>query len=338
MIFGFAAATVQGCTVPVFRYALDRWPAEIWTLEAPRSAFTSEPLASALRNLGGNSPLNLAARPWPDTGRTDARLSFPDTGEKGAAWTGPITADSFLTLTDSPARRELARRILAGDSLVWVTVLSSDAAANDALTDRLKRRLAFVQTAAQLPQIDPGDPSSTLGPGPELKLQFSQLAVSRSDPAEAAFIAMLAGPVGSKLLASTAPFAAVVFGRGRVLGAWSADVLTDERLDETNLFITRACSCEAKSLHPGWDLLMKVDWDAELRNVSEAGGVIAAALPNAAPVSAGPAQVPIARGNKPPEPPPEPLTPPPWLHLAWLVPTGVFTAIVVIWRAVHRKR
>ena len=47
------SAAAHACTVPVFRYALDRWPAEMG-LEAPRGLLT-EPLATMLRNLGGNS-------------------------------------------------------------------------------------------------------------------------------------------------------------------------------------------------------------------------------------------------------------------------------------------
>ena len=291
LVFLTVAAAAHSCTVPVFRYALDRWPAETWTLEAPRSAFTTEPLATALRNLGGNSPLNLSAKPWADAAQTEARLSFPDTGEKGSAWSGALTPESFRVLTDSPARRELARRILSGDSLVWVFVQSADAAANDALTARFQKRLTFVQNAAELPAIDPDDPSSRLGPGPELKLQFSQLTVRPDDASESAFVAMLAGPSAPKV-----PFAAVVFGRGRVFGAWSAEELSDERLDQTNLFVTRACSCEVKSLHPGWDLLLNVDWDEELRKAQESRHAAPAPPLTGPPPLTEPVLVPIAAG------------------------------------------
>lgn len=297
-----ALSRAPACTVPVFRYALDRWPAETWTLEAPRTAFTTEPLATALRNLGGNSPLNLSAKPWPDSTQKDARLSFPATGDPGTAWTGPLTPESLAQLVDSPARQELARRILSGDSLVWVIVQSADAAANDALTARIQKRLTFVQNAAELPAIDPDDPSSRLGPGPELKLQFSQFSVRRDEKKEAAFIAMLAGPQGGAMLQAGAPFAAVVFGRGRVFGAWPVDELTDERLDQTNLFVTRACSCEVKSLHPGWDLLMNVDWDDALRKAQDSRNAPPTALLTGPPPSATPVLVPIAPGIAPAAP------------------------------------
>lgn len=130
-----------------------------------------------------------------------------------------------------------------------------------------------------------------------MKLVLSHCAVRRDDPAESAFIAMLAGPKGGGLLNSGAPFAAVVFGRGRVFGAWPAEELTDERLDQTNLFATRACSCEVKSLNPGWDLLMNVDWDAELRKVHEARKAPPAAALTEPPQSAAPVLVPIAAGT-----------------------------------------
>jgi hypothetical protein len=295
----------EACTVPVFRYALDRWPAESWTLEAPRAAFLTAPLAATLRNLGGDSPLNLTAKPLAGPEETGARLSFPGAGAEGIAWTGTLTPESFRVLTDSPARQLLVRRLLSGDSAVWVVVLPPDATEGAVLTERLQKRLAFVGSAAQLPVLDPNDPSSRLGPGPELKLALTQMAVRRDDAAEAAFIAMLAGPAGDRLARSATAFAAAVFGRGRVFGAWPAEELSDELLDRTNLFLTRACSCEVKSLHPGWDLLLNADWDAELRKVHDARHAPPADSLTEAPVPSVPVLVPIAAGIPQPAPAPE---------------------------------
>jgi hypothetical protein len=330
-----AAAQASGCTVPVFRYALDRWPAESWTLEAPRSVFLTEPLATTLRNLGGDSPLNLTAKPLAGPDESRARLSFPGAGAAETAWTGPLTPDSFRVLTDSPARQSLVRRLLSGDSAVWVVVLPPDAADGAALTDRLRKRLAFVESAAQLPALDPNDPSSRLGPGPELKLALTQLAVSRGDPAEHAFIAMLAGPAGGGLAQSSGAFAAAVFGRGRVFGAWPAAELSDELIDRTNLFLTRACSCEVKSLHPGWDLLLRVDWDAELRKVHEARHAPPAASLTEAPVPSVPVFVPIAAGIPQPAPASESSS---WWPLAAAGSAlAVLAAVAFRWR-IRRRR
>jgi hypothetical protein len=80
----------SGCTVPVFRYALDHWPSEPWQLEAPTSAFTEDPLAASLRNLGATSPLNLTANLL-ETGDV-SKLYFPvqTSPEKTVAWQGKL--------------------------------------------------------------------------------------------------------------------------------------------------------------------------------------------------------------------------------------------------------
>jgi hypothetical protein len=77
---------------------------------------------------------------------------------------------------------------------------------------------------------------------------------------------MLAGPK-SGLAGTKEPWVAAVFGRGRVLGAWPAQGFGDEQVEEVCLFLLGACSCQVKNLNPGWDLLLRVDWDEELRAI-----------------------------------------------------------------------
>jgi hypothetical protein len=61
------------------------------------------------------------------------------------------------------------------------------------------------------------------------------------------------------------PWLALVFGRGRALGAWSSEGFGDEQIDEACLFLLGACSCEVKRMNPGWDLLLNVDWNESLQ-------------------------------------------------------------------------
>jgi hypothetical protein len=96
--------------------------------------------------------------------------------------------------------------------------------------------------------------------------------------------------------------------------------LTEERLDETNLFLTRACACQVKSLHPGWDLLMNTDWDDELRKAQEARSappvpVLTGPAGNSAPLS-----VPIAAGLAPP---PDAAPAPKANPARWAIPAGI---------------
>ena len=196
----WAAMDAGACTVPVFRYALDRWPGK--------------------------------------------------------------TAENAV---ESPIFWEIADRILAGDSAVWIQVDSGDKTADDAAFERLEARLKFFESVAELPEIDPNDPSSQLGPGPELTLKFSTLRLKRDDPA----VEQIAGPEVDALPADEA-WIAPVFGRGRVLGAWQASLMDEEGIDEACFYLTGACSCQVKAQNPGWDLVMNVDWDARLLEAEDA--------------------------------------------------------------------
>ncbi len=258
------------CSVPVFRYALDRWPADAFRLEAPAAALRGEPVASDLRGDGGVQ-LNIEVLPLDQ--EQDARLFFPgQSGEAAAVWSGELNAANYRALVTSPARAEIAKRLLNGDTAVWVLVESGSPPASDALAKRLGEQLAAIEKTATLPAMRPDDPSSQIGPGPKLQVKFSLLRIPRAAAEEHAFIAMLAGPDGLPALPATQPFAALVFGRGHVAGAWMGEKLTGELIEKASLFLIGACSCEAKHLNPGWDTLMRVNWDAELEKVAQDSG------------------------------------------------------------------
>jgi hypothetical protein len=121
-----------------------------------------------------------------------------------------------------------------------------------------------LEQVIRLPLIDPNDPSSKLGPGPALALKYSILRIPATLVSEAPLLAMLAGP-RSGLEKSKEPWIAVVFGRGRVLGAWAAPDFQDDEIEEVCLFLAGACSCQVKRQNPGWDLLLKCDWPDRLQ-------------------------------------------------------------------------
>jgi hypothetical protein len=195
MLFFACLGEGLACSIPVFRYALDRWE-------------------------GKSSPDNAASH---------------------------------------ALYEEIVDRILSGDSAVFVQIDGSDAEKNGACFEHLASRLKFFQSVAELPIIDPNDPSSQLGPGPELELRFSTIRISQTDPA----VSELAGPKLAEL-PKDEPWVIPVFGRGRVLGAWSESLMDAEGIDEICHYLTGACSCQVKQQNPGWDLTMNVDWEARL--------------------------------------------------------------------------
>jgi hypothetical protein len=289
------ARAAECCTVPVFRYALDHWEPDRYLLTAPANALETPALAPALRALRGNSPVNLELRTDAPP-NSPATLTFPRSTTP--VFTGPLDATALARLTNSPARRELTRRLLAGDSAVWLFVESGPREASDAKAAAITKRLKFLEQVARLPVIDPNDPTSKLGPGPALRLGFSLLRVPAPNQAahadETPFLKMLAGPKAEAEL-TQAPWLAVVFGRGRVLGAWPAADFGDEELEEACLFLLGACSCRVKEQNPGWDLLLSVDWAEELQAAAKNASrtptqTTSAALTEAKPAATNEAQ------------------------------------------------
>ncbi|MGI9239820.1 MAG: hypothetical protein ACR2RV_03410, partial [Verrucomicrobiales bacterium] len=245
MLLSVCGAPAMACKVPVFRYALDHWPGSEYTLR------------TSLEAAVGHSNLKLLEV------EEDKSQLFAPFDKKVPVWSGEIDEKTCSALIDSPQRQEIVRRIIGGDSAVWVLVESGDKAADDELFERLDDRLTFFQSVAKLPEIDPGDPASQLGPGPELELKFSILRLRRDDPEEALLVKLLAGPKLADLPEGK-PFVAPVFGQGRVLGAWTGESMDAEGIEEASFFLTGACSCQVKAQNPGWDLLLSVDWKERL--------------------------------------------------------------------------
>ena len=269
IVFAALMALLQGmdaCTVPVFRYALDHWVPDSFTLEVSPAMANAEHVAHFARNLGSSSGLNVEVSRLPDDKLGAARLMRPPMGGNPPAviWSGALDAQTLQALTDSPLRQELVKRLLAGDSSVFVVVKSVDKQANAEALNVLEKRIRYLEQVIRLPLIDPNDPSSKLGPGPALALKYSVLQIPSSLASEAPLLSMLAGPQ-SGLEKSTDPWIAVVFGRGRVLGAWRAKDFQDDEIEEVCLFLAGACSCQVKRQNPGWDLLLRCDWEDRLQ-------------------------------------------------------------------------
>ena len=298
----FASGAASACSIPVFRYALDRWPADRFTLEVSPNDARDEQVAKFLRNFTDSTPLNLT----PVRLKEDApsRLTFPHP-DPGAAnvWSGALDAATLAQLTESPARVEIVRRLLAGNSAVWVLVESGSKDADNRAAATIEKRLRYLEQASVLPPMDPSDPTSKLGPGPKVEVKFSLVRIRHDDAAERAFGKMLAGPKGDGAL-QNGPWYSVTFGRGRALGAWPVEGFGDEQIDEVCGFLLGACSCEVKRMNPGWDLLLRADWDAELAT-AEQTRIATADAAGEAPQAAAPSVVPETvtfepRANTPP--------------------------------------
>jgi hypothetical protein len=266
-----AAALAPTCNIPVFRYALERWQAAPYDVVVFHRGPLNDEARGALnvlRQAGANLEVDRidVAEPVPakrkallDRAKVDAPCLvavFP--GSDIIAWSGPLTSESATRLADSPARREIARRLLEGDSAVWLLLESGDRARDDGAARTLEAELKKLEQSLKVPAHASDDPP-LLSEVP-VRVAFSVYRLARTEPAEASLVAMLLNSESGL----EGPIVFPIFGRGRALWAMTGNGLTPTNIGEAGSFLIGACSSEAKELNPGVDLLFAADWEAGL--------------------------------------------------------------------------
>ncbi len=276
----------KACSVPVFRYALERWVPDNYSVTVFHRGAFSDDEQSLIDRLGSADPssegqltnlrvtrIDLDASPtaeavalWESTGASGVpwvKVDFPWSAFPGTAlMSGPLSKVTVDSLVDSPARREIARRLLKGESAVWVLLESGQPEKDEAAWQRLESRLEHLSATLELPVLNPADVADGLISidEDELQIAFSTLRVSRNDPAESFFVENLL-QTEDDLPSLSDPIAFPIFGRGRALYALVGDGISDAVIDEACVFLTGSCSCEVKEQNPGVDLVMSVDWE-----------------------------------------------------------------------------
>ncbi len=276
--------TLAACSVPVFRYALEKWPSDPYELVIFHKGGLPADLQSIVERLrddkhpAGRQFTNLhirtvdltndppedlaplwkeqqeAALPW-------LVVRYPLTHRIPSAWAGPFTPEAVTQLLDSPARQEMAKRVLKGQTGVWLFLESGDKAADEAAFKTLQAGLAKSQSKLTLPEIKAEDIREglvSIDPT-ELRIEFSSIRLSSDNPAEKMLIEMLLGSE-EDLRDLHKPMTFPVFGRGRVLYALVGDGISEEMVGEACKTLVGECTCQIKEQNPGIDLLMAIDW------------------------------------------------------------------------------
>lgn len=281
----------MACSVPVFRYALEHWtsdPYEAVVLHHGPLSDSSQELVRRLQGAAGADAAraNLSVQVtdpatadpavldvWKKAGSPGSPLLVisPPRSQPPAAplFSAPLSAETVDAVLDSPARREIARRLGEGESAVWVLLESGDKLQDDAAMRLLEGRLAYLATVLELPKLDAQDIRNGLVSVPDegLKLAFSTLRIRRGDPAERAFVPMLLA-TEADLAQEREPMVFPVFGQARVLYALVGAGIRSETIDRAASFLIGSCSCQVKEQNPGADLLVAVNWKKLLKEQS----------------------------------------------------------------------
>lgn len=283
-LFFIFTGGVSACSVPVFRYALEHWPADPFRITLfhrgalsaeQRALVPAEPLANAKAqtvDLDDNPEPEMVDL-WRRQG-TDRLpwvvLRFPQlTGIETTVVSGPLDQMS-AQLFESPARREIIERLGAGESAVWVFLESGDKTKDDAAAALIEKRLEYLMGVLSLPKLDEQDIVNGLVSIAEedLRLAFSMLRIARSDPAEQILMEMLLKSERD-LAQMREPMVFPIFGRGRALYALAGAGIRHETIDRAADFLIGKCSCQVKEQNPGVDLLLRADWSSLIKTAPE---------------------------------------------------------------------
>lgn len=282
----FSATIAIACNVPVFRYALERWRPDLCEVivfhdeklsgeqEQQLQALEKETIdkggaanAEIIRSQIGTETDQKRKELW-TTLRGQSQVELPyivmrtalGSGELVNHWRGRLADASKANLFHSPIRRELARRLLSGDSVVWLMLKSSDLAKNKVTRDLLTVELNRLGKTLQLPD-GIGLPGSELYAEVPLFLKFTVLELDPKDPSEQLLIRLM---LGFETDAKDEPLVAPVFGRGRALEVIPAKQINAGLIEDLTIFLCGACSCQVKERNPGFDLLLATNWNREL--------------------------------------------------------------------------
>jgi hypothetical protein len=278
-----SVSLASACTIPVFRYALERWESDRFLVivyyDARLTTEQNSTIAElAKRSSSAGGPLNIEVIRYDLT--SPPPLKLPDIVPPGAKrplpwvevrarvagtrtvvrWEGSLAeAIDLPGLFDSPARREIVRRILDGHSSVWLLIAPEEQA--QPLSVRLQATLDVVTRDMELSK-GIGLPGSELYASIPLEIRYSVLPLSHTDQNEQQFLKWLAASTSG--WHTDAAYIIPVFGRCRAL-----DVIPHAEADELLIedvanFLCGACSCQVKQANPGFDLLASVNWNQRL--------------------------------------------------------------------------
>jgi hypothetical protein len=247
-----SAVPLFACDTPVYRYALENWPADSYqatVLHRGALSVAEQRLVQRLQTgaESANLKVRLIDQVRPDDPEVAAQFREIDvatgpvliltppaaTKPDADTWSGRLTEEAIDAVLDSPVRRQEASRLHAGQ-IVWLFLESGQARIDDA-------------AAQVIADNCPALPPSTV------------MRLRRDDVHEQLLVRMLLGSEPD-LPGRREPMAFPVFGRGRLLYALVGRGITADNVRQAAGFLGGDCSCTVKRDNPGTDLLLTADW------------------------------------------------------------------------------
>lgn len=287
--------------VPVFRYALERWPASPYrmaVLHRGKLSPEQNKVLESLRPEGAHSlavktfdvdealPEGVIKQHWqadhPPGNLPYGLLLLPAEMrvQEPLLWQGTLDQEGIAKLKRliySPLMRRICRALASGDSAIWIILKGEDGEANRRVRTLLGNTLTEIQDKMKLPhELDQSDTTYARPPAPGVQLQFrfsiveADLEVPENDILKQILTALVSDP-----LQRSGPIVMPVFGRGRALALLVDEDVSKAVFWEISSFLAGPCSCQVKELNPGFDLLAPFPWDEILYGEAEVEQVMA---------------------------------------------------------------
>lgn len=294
IVFSLVATTALACKVPVFRYALERWPVDSYRMVAIVEGQESESVRAAILALKSldQSKVNIETELIDLATLSEEQLwqledfdgsaatpllqvFYPQKeGQRIKCWEGGLNETAIDDWRISPLREQIADDLVSGISAVFLLVDGADQTQNDNLAQRFQDSLKAASDQIRIPDgvIARDEANQYLQEHPEasmddvlrsdvpLKVDFQLRRLARDDPQETSLLAMIHGLVDE----SDEPILVPIFGRGRMLDALQAAECDDDVILNACRYMVGECSCTVKALNPGVDLILAVDWSSKL--------------------------------------------------------------------------
>lgn len=209
-------------------------------------------------------PSELTPTPLTRTVCPDGKCAITKHGHR-IAWMGELTAQHISQVVQSPVRKQIAARLLDGQTAVWVLLECGDKAKDDAAAARLGKKLAEMQSTLKLPDKAAIVADEHYKPETkvELRIEFSVIRIPPEHGEDAIFASTLLNADPSAI-ADQEPLAISIFGRGRSYFALVGEGIDAASIEDHCRFMTNDCSCEVKEANPGVDLPFAVAWQKSI--------------------------------------------------------------------------
>ncbi|MGY8686275.1 MAG: hypothetical protein ACKVHP_00835 [Verrucomicrobiales bacterium] len=286
VLFAVVISRSMACSVPVFRYALERWPPDPYQAVVYHQGALSAEETKIVTFLQSSDANLEVAMVDIDTANETQRTNWEEQESDELPWlfvgypeehplavelaAGPLEEGFAKDVVDTSVRKDIANQLINGQTAIWVMLESGDKVRNEAVWKLLNEQITELESTLELPMIEEEDIKAGLisVDEDELKIAFSALRLSRENPADEMLVRMMLD-TEDDLIDRQEPMVFPIFGRGRVLYGLVGKGISSETIELAANYLTGSCSCQVKADNPGVDLLMAMNWDDNVESSLE---------------------------------------------------------------------